>query len=339
MSKSNFFEDQKKKMVEWRKAHISSPENGFQNGLDYEHIIPKILWKETLWPGIRGNLELPKYLIDNNIQAHTGTHNLLSSWINCANLYFPVHQSPSMKLLMVEFLKIKVSGQIVGITDVELEFAFPKDDKLHPSDLLGEMDGSRGSGQTSPDVAFKVKTIDGDGILLTECKYTEHSFYRCSARKINRKSKRINNPDPKRCIIRIQNCDYSPVCHQIVWGRKYLSLLKISALGKSKLKRCPAATSGYQLLRQQALAEGIAQDERYALVASTVAFDSRNLVLKGCLRSTGINDFQTGWGKLFDGKTIFKTWSHQDWVQFVRDNQVNGEFNDWLTYLKERYDY
>jgi hypothetical protein len=58
-----------------------------------------------------------------------------------------------------------------------------------------------------------------------------------------------------------------------------------------------------------------------------------------CLRSTGIDDFQTGWGKLFDGKAIFKTWTHQQWVQFVRGNQKDGEFNKWLEYLSERYGY
>lgn len=105
------------------------------------------------------------------------------------------------------------------------------------------------------------------------------------------------------------------------------------------MKRCAAATAGYQLFRQQALAEGIANSGRYSLVASTVAFDERNTSLKGCLRTTGIDDFQTGWGKLFDGKALFKTWTHQQWVKFVRDNQVNGELDDWLNYLNKRYNY
>jgi hypothetical protein len=339
MIKFDFSEDQKKKMVIWRKGNISSPENGFQNGKAYDHIIPKNLWKETLWSGVRKESVLPKYLLDNNIQAHAGTHNLVSSWVNSANLYFPIRNNESLTKLMLEFLKRHVSDQITEITDVELEFAFPKSDELHPAILLGEMDGSRGSGQTSPDVAFRVKTIDGEGIILTECKYTEHSFYGCSARKIDEESKRINNPDPDRCMKRVQDCDYSLVCHQTVWGRKYLSLLKISEFGKTKLGRCPAATAGYQLLRQQALAEGIAQNGRYSFVASTVAFDNRNADLKGCLRTTGIDDFQTVWGELFKGKAIFKTWTHQEWVQFVRDNQINGEFDNWLEYLNERYGY
>ncbi len=341
MKKFSFSANQKEKMAIWRKDDISTKEQGTQSKdrktgkpIYHAHIVPKKYWIETLWKDIR--LSLPKYLEINGITAHTGTHNLVSSWITCANLYFPIDKSSSLRHLMLKFLKKKVSPKILEITDVQLEFAFPKGDKLHPSLLLGEVDGSRGSGQTSPDVAFKVKTADGEGIVLTECKYTEHSFYGCSARKIDKEAGRVNNPDPKRCMQKVSDCDYSSVCHQAVWGRKYISLIKYSEFGKGSLTRCPAATAGYQLLRQQALAEGIAQYGKYPFVASTVAFDNRNTDLIGCLRATGIDDFQTGWGKLFDGRAIFKTWTHQDWVQFVRDNQNEDEFNDWLGYLDER---
>jgi hypothetical protein len=345
MEKLDFSTSQKIQMVAWRKVNILTKEV-FQSknsktgeSITHSYIIPKNLWKETIWSGIRDDSKLQKYLRDNKIQAHTGTNNLVSSWVNCANLYFPIRENESLKHLMLEFLKQKISDSIVKIEEVELEFAFPEEDELSPTNLLGELGGSRGSGQTSPDVAFKVITKIGKGLVLTECKYTEHSFYGCSARKVDNKLVRINNPDPKRCMEIVMDSNYAAVCHQSVWGRKYLSLLEISEFGKNKLERCPAATAGYQLLRQQALAEGIAKSGRYSLVASTVAFDNRNTDLKGCLKTTGIDDFQTGWGELFTGKAVFKTWTHQEWVQFVRDNQLNGEFNDWLTYLNQRYGY
>ena len=135
------------------------------------------------------------------------------------------------------------------------------------------------------------------------------------------------------------SCNYESICHQTVWGRKYWSLLKLSGTGKNTLKRCPAATAGYQLFRQQSLAEGIMHSGDYSLVVSSVAFDNRNEGLKRSLKRTGIADFQTGWGEIFEGKAKFKTWTHQEWVQFVRENQIKGEFNDWLNYLKERYNY
>jgi len=340
MKTQTFKESQKEWMIEWRKIHLSQiQEFGKQNGKYYPHIIPR---EKDHIKHVLCKLcdKLPVYLEENpDIQAHTGTHNLLSSWITAANLYFPIRVNDSLQKLMLKFLQKHVSTEIIEITDVELEFAFPLGNKLNPEALLGELGGSRGSGQTSPDVAFLVKTKTGKGIILTECKYTEHSFYGCSARKIDETKDRINNPDPKRCLKPSNACDYSSICHQKVWKRKYLSLITFSESAKNKLKYCPAATAGYQLLRQQALAEGIAQSGEFDLVASTVAFDGRNADLIGCLRTTGIHDFQNDWAGLFDGKALFKTWKHQEWVQFVRDNQMNGEFADWVEYMDERYGY
>ena len=328
---------QRENMIIWRESNISTQEKGFQNGNSYDHVIPGRIWKENLWNGIR--VTLPQYLEDEAIQPHTGKNNLLSSWVNCANLYFPIRNNESLKQLMLGFLQQNISDQITEITEVELEFAFKKGDSLHPSILLGEQDGNRGSGQTSPDVAFRVKTKGGKGLILTECKYTEHSFYSCSARRKEDKGDKKGNKHPERCMLVANECDYKSVCHQTVWGRKYLDIITFSNNLITKLKRCPAATAGYQLLRQQALAEGIAIDKSFNLVASTVAFDERNYALIGCLRTTGVENFQKGWGELFDGKAIFKTWTHQEWVEFVRTNQKNDEFKDWLSYLNERYNY
>jgi hypothetical protein len=337
MKKLSFSDDQKARMLIWRNDHISSKENGFQNGKDYPHIIPKRLWKENLWIKIRE--ELSEYLDRYDIQSHTGTHNLVSSWITCANLYFVIQKNEFMRDLMLKFLKEKVSDQIVSIVDIQLEFAFPEDDQLHPSALLGEKDGNRGSGQTSPDIAFIVKTISGNGLILTENKFLEHSFYACSGRRTNSKGDHEGNPDPARCMIGCKDYDHQFNCHQTKWGRKYWSLLNLSVFGKTTLKRCPAATAGYQLFRQQALAEGIAQSGRFSLVASTVAYDERNNDLIGCLKSTGVSEFPKVWGKLFEGKALFKTWTHQEWVQYIRDNQKGQELNDWLGYVNERYGY
>lgn len=334
-----FSHQQRDSQREWRKQHVSSPVWGSQNGTNHEHIIPKAEWLQTVWEGIRRDLE--QYLIENKIHSHTGTHNLLSSWVLCANLYFPARLNPSMKRLMTEFLKQHVSSTIKEITCVELEFAFPAGDTLHPSLLLGEQDGNRGSGQTSPDVAFKVATETGVGIVLTECKYTEHSFYGCSARRTDTRGEKKGNPDPSRCLKGGTAYDYASICHQLsaTWGRKYWQFLKLAPVARKKLNRCPAATAGYQLFRQQALANGIYQSGQYDLVASCVALDGGNTTLLNSLKSTGIADVQTEWGPLFDGSILFRTWTHRQWVEFVRANQTNGEHDSWLKYLNERYGY
>lgn len=331
----SFREQQKNIQEKWKHGHISNPKCGIQNGGKYSHIIPKKIWLETVWPGIKG--ELPKYLASHKIQPHTGIHNLLSSWVVSANLYFPIRLHSSLKELMVKFLNSKLNVSITCISEVELEFAF--EDNLSPSQLLGEVGGSRGSGQTSPDVAFLVSIGNESGLILTECKFTEHSFYPCSARREESKGDKEGNQDPSRCMKRANGYNYRNICQQSVWKRKYWDLLKLSEYGEKVLTRCPAATAGYQLFRQQALAAGILSNSSFNLVASTVAFDERNTSLVKSLRSTGVEDFQTDWGKLFAGEVVFKTWTHQEWVQFVRNNQVDNEWDDWLNYLKERYGY
>ncbi len=83
------------------------------------------------------------------------------------------------------------------------------------------------------------------------------------------------------------------------------------------LRTCPAATAGYQLFRQQALAEGIATSAKYEFVVSCLAVDERNEDLRTCLAKTGIADIRQ-WGALFKGKASFSVFTHQDWVHWVR---------------------
>lgn len=334
---TNFNLDQRKAQVAWRKENVRDTEKGLYKGEPQEHIISKEYWMETLWSGIRK--DLPEYLEDNNIKLHAGANNLVNSWALSANVYFPIHQNEALKKLMLDFLKQRVSDQIVEIFDVVFEFAFPENTPFHPSILLGETGGKKGSGITATDVAFLVKTKTGKGLILTTSKFTEHSFYTCSARRTNKKGTQKGNPDPTRCMQPAADCNYESICHQTVCGRGYWSLLNLSEAGKKSLKNCPAATEGFQLFCKQAFAEGIMKSGDFSLVVSAVAFDGRNEDLKGCLKETGIDDFQTGWGDVFDGDATFKSWTHQDWVQFVRENQVNGECDDWLSYLKERYNY
>ena len=334
---TNFNLDQRKAQIAWRKKNVIDKEKGLYKGVPQEHIISKEHWTETLWSGIRK--DLPQYLVDNDIKLHAGANNLVNSWAVSANVYFPIHQNKALKGLMLEFLKQRVSSEIVELYDVIIEFAFPEDSPLHPSNLLGETGGKKGAGITATDVAFLLKTKTGNGLVLATCKFTEHSFYTCSARRTNRKGDQKGNPDPSRCMQAAADCNYESICHQTACGRDYWSLLNLSEIGKKTLKNCPAATEGFQLFCKQAFAEGIMKSGDFSLVVSAVAFDDRNQELKGCLKETGIDDFQTGWGEAFDGDAVFKSWTHQDWVQFVRENQVDGEFDDWLTYLKERYNY
>lgn len=328
--------------IEWRKNNPISQVPGKQNKQFYDHVLHMPMWQDNLFPQIAGDSlnSLPTYLKDSNITKHTGSHNLLSSWIVCANLYFPFRDELGRQLLS-GFLQEYVSDEIIEVTNVELEHAF-NDPLLTPKTILGEDDGLRGSGQTSPDVAFEVKTKQGNGIVLVECKFTEHNFYPCSGRKKNAGGK-LPNPDMKRCDDAVGVLENpSEQCHLYKWGRKYWDYLAPIADIKifMNMNKCPAATAGYQLFRQQALAEGIKETGKLAFSFSAVAYDARNLGLMRCLsRSTSINNIKTDWEKVFRGKAGFAVFTHQDWVNWVNADTSSYQYIDWLNYVKGRYQF
>ncbi|MFH1370836.1 MAG: hypothetical protein ABII09_06075 [Planctomycetota bacterium] len=327
----DFDEEVARQQVDWRTKHVQCKEQGVQNGLKRPWILPENHWKDGLWEGIKESL--PKYLVKEGIKRHTGCHNLKSSWMLCANLYFPFRDDKEM---LACFLNKYVSDRIRTVDRIELEY---EDDKLKPTELLGEPQGIRGANQTSPDVAFVVN--GGRGLILTENKYTEHSFYPCSGRK-----PKYHNPDIKRCLD-IEKVMGNPkdTCYMNDWddgkrtNRKYWDFIKFSENATGTLKKCPAATAGYQLFRQQSLAEGIAQNGDYEFVISCVAYDQNNQALISCLKSTGIDDFRIGWGGLFKGKAGFASFSHQQFVNWVRENDFKGKWKTWLQYVKNRYSY
>jgi hypothetical protein len=330
----SFNEHMSNLQTKWRHENLTVKGDGKQNGKSYPWILPKSNWHHGLWEGVRGPLD--EYLSpERGVQVHTGVHNLKSSWALCANLYFPFRED---KKLLAEFLSNRLSLPVKSVEEVELEFAAKA--PLDPSTLLGEPHGQRGQNQTSPDIAFIVTTTSGGrGIILAENKFTEHSFYGCSGRK-----KKYGNPDLNRCM------NFGSVyarpkeqCYQMHWqaegrdDRRYWDWLHatFSDEGRRLLKRCPAATAGYQLFRQQALAEALASRGGYDLVVSAVAYDSRNNTLISSLRATGIDDF-TEWERLFNGTANFKAFTHQDWFKWVADNN-NGTWDGWMEYIDGRY--
>ena len=323
--------------VEWRKKHVTTQEKGSQNGSVHPWILPHNHWQEGLWPGIRRGQpnDLDAYLRAGGIQRHTGVHNLKSSWMLGANLYFAHRLDPAM---LAGFLAATVDSRIVEVEELELEWAAAA--PLDPPTLLGEPAGQRGAGQTSPDVAFVVRLRGGGrGLVLTEVKFTEHSFYPCSGRK-----KEYGNPDSSRCLdVQAVLDDPNANCHLTTWAngtrtnRRYWDYIAVSELGRRTLRRCPASTAGYQLFRQQALAEALARQGEYELVVSCVAYDGRNGPLSGSLKRAGVADFAVEWGGLFEGRSRFATFTHQEWVRWVRDEDAGHRWGDWVDWVEERY--
>ncbi len=316
---------------------MASKEHGEWKGRPYAHILPKDWWEEGLWPGIGRESEdsLPAYLERTKVQKHAGVHNLKSSWILCANLYFPFRGSADGRAMFASFLKRHVAEQIDSLEEIELEHV--ENGELCPSHLLGEEGGTRGANQTSPDLGLKVN--QGRGLMLVENKLTEHSFYECSAWRHKGSSRRRGNPDPDRCKRPAEVLkDRRNQCHQAAWGRRYWKHLVpfIDEETLASLPHCPAMRHGYQLFHQHALAEGIAQSGRYDLVVSAVAVDERNDALDAALRRSGIAGLGQ-WGRLFKGRARFAVFTHQEWVGWVQEHDTEGRWSDWLRYVRSRY--
>jgi hypothetical protein len=327
----------------WRDVpgNVSTAEHGVHNGAKYKHVLPKSAWEENLWPELRKGrrFELAGYLTRRRVQPHTGVHNLLSSWVACANFYFPFGFTDDGKRLLTAFLRDHVDARIRSVSNVELEWA--GEGRLHPSKLLGESGGQRGSGQTSPDVAFEVAAeVNGDlvdGVVLVESKLTEHSFYPCSAKVKKERDGKPPNPDPARCLdVTTLAADPESVCHQAAWGRRYWKHLRPDPAKFSSLKRCPAASAGYQLLRQQALAEGLAANGK-RFVASCVAHDARNDTLLNCLKGTKI-ETPAQFADVFQGSVKLTLFTHQDWWAHVRRSGGN-HWEAWVAWIADRYQF
>ena len=323
--------------IGWRKANIASKECGRWQGRQYPWILPEGSWEEGLWPGIRTGSDnsLPAYLESTGVQKHEGVHNLKSSWVLCANLYFPFRGTADGKALFASFLKRRVATEIDSLEEVELEYA--EDGELHPSRLLGEEGGNRGANQTSPDLGLLVNM--SRGLVLVESKFTEKSFYECSAWRHEGSSRRSGNPDPDRCHRPAEVAkNHADQCHQVAWGRKYWEHLApvVDETAFASLRHCPAMRHGYQLFRQQALAEGIAQSGRYGLVVSAVAFDERNDDAEAALKRGGIAGLRQ-WGQLFRGRARFAVFTHQEWVRWVQEHDAEQKWSDWVSYVNSRY--
>jgi hypothetical protein len=324
------------RQVRWRREHVSTDEPGVQNGVTYPWLLPRWAWQESLWPPLRGDGpgSLRAYLTASRVRPHSGVHNLKSSWVSGVNLYFPFGWSEGGRSLLAGFLRERVDARIRSVESLDLEWA--GDRELSPRTLLGETGGTRGSGQTSPDIALRVN--GGEGLVLVENKLVEHSFYPCPARTGSGSVTRPGNPDQARCDdVRALLADPER-CHQVALGRRYWHWLHaaVRAEAWAALPRCPAATAGYQLLRQQALAEALARSGRYGFVVSAVALDARNRRLARSLAPGGIDDVRD-WGGLFRGAAAFVVFSHQDWVRWVRAHAPEGAWCAWSAWIAERY--
>ena len=343
-TKETFDQQVESYQISWRrKNRLLEGKWSFYRGKPREHILLEDSWMQAIWEPIRDALS--QYIAVNNIQPSSQKNNLKSSWVQCINLFFPLRCNPDMKRLFMSFLTRRLGIKVISIEALEFEYAAPGN--LEPKRLLGEHGGSRGSGQTSPDVAVIFGCEDGkSGIYLVENKYTEHHFYKCSGADTKQSRSHIkmelppnHNPDRCRDVKEVYRNPHS-MCHQQEWGRRYWDLLR-NSIDEDSLKTlevCPALTDGYQLFRQQAYAQGIANSGLFDFVISGVVYDQRNAALIGCLKGVGLENFANDWPRLFNTSVKFHCFTHQELVSWITRSRSNF-IKEWGKYVIDRYDY
>ncbi len=69
--------------VAWRRRNVSSKKMGIWRKTAYPWILPRNLWEEGLWPGIRtrSNNALTAYLKQARVQKHSGVERQLPGGI------------------------------------------------------------------------------------------------------------------------------------------------------------------------------------------------------------------------------------------------------------------
>jgi len=79
----------------------------------------------------------------------------------------------------------------------------------------------------------------------------------------------------------------------------------------------------------------IAQLRRYEFLFSAVAYDQRNTTLQKCFEKKGLANIITDWQTLFP-RSIARcaSFTHQEWVAWVAEHDTDGDWIDWLEYVK-----
>ena len=70
-----------------------------------------------------------------------------------------------------------------------------------------------------------------------------------------------------------------------------------------------------------------------------MVYDERNTgLMLSMKRSTGITDIRSDWSPLFSGKANFSIFTHQAWVDWVKEHDPQGRWKEWIEYVTQRYD-
>jgi hypothetical protein len=301
---------------------------GKWQGKEYRHILPRQLWDLNLWEPIRASARI--HFLEQGISWHEQRHNLLSSQIQCVNVFYPLRdQQALLAAVLVDRLP-----QLARVGSIHFECTGDQD-------YLNEH-GGRGRMRTSADLA--VEWFDGQNsrnLLLLEYKFTETGFGDCGG------AKSTGNKDKSRCR-RAREIVEAPgrMCYLVQpKARPYweIALASDGPLRAELLAResyCPFRYDFYQLMRNQFLAHQIQSDPDSGFDSATfgvIYHDANENLLRMGHPFGGQRNPLKAWSGLLREPKRFMWFTVQELLAGV-DAKLPSHLAEWRAFLRARYE-
>ena len=301
---------------------------GKWQGKEYRHILPRELWDLNLWEPIRASARI--HFLEQGISWHEQRHNLLSSQIQCVNVFYPLRDAQE---LLGSFL-VNYVPRLMRVGRMHFEYIGDKNYLKEP--------GGRGSMRTSADVAVEwFDAANSRNLLLLEYKFTEREFGRCGGATSR------GNRDKSRCR-RASEIISAPgkMCYLVEpKGRPYwdIALAPDGPLNAGVLaseSHCPFRYDFYQLMRNQFLAHQIESDPGSGFDSVTFGVvyhrDNEHLLRMGHPFGGERNPL-TAWRSLLREPKRFIWFTVQELLEAV-DAKLPSRLAHWRAFLRARYE-
>lgn len=325
---SDFRSKMESAAVRHKEADLGVRKRGTWRGKEYGHILPPDLWELNLWGPIRAAARA--HFLEEGISWHQQRHNLLSSQIQCVNLFYPLRDANA---LPAEFLA-KHLPTLTRVGDVHFEYIGDKNYLNEP--------GGKGAMRTSADVAIEwFDAANSRNLLVLEYKFTEKDFGPCGGATSR------GNKDKSRCR-RAGEIIEAPgsMCYLVdPKDRPYweIALSRNGPLKTDLLAResyCPFRYDFYQLMRNQLLAHKIESDPDSGFESATFGAvyhqDNEDLLRMGH-PFLGEPNPLIAWKSLLREPKRFIWFTVQELLQAV-DAKLPPELRGWREYLRARYE-
>jgi len=301
---------------------------GKWQGAEYRHILPPELWDLNLWEPIRDSATA--HFREEGISWHNQRHNLLSSQVQCVNVFFPLRDAQELLgPVLVNYLP-----RLARVGRMHFECIGNKNYLNEP--------GTRGRMRTSADVALEwYDAHNSKNLLLLEYKFTETAFGGCSG------AKSPGNKDKSRCR-RASEVAGAPdrMCYLVDPHRRpywEIALASDGPLRPDLLAResyCPFRYDLQQLMRNQFLAHQIESDPGSGFDSATFGVvyheDNEQLLRMGHPFGGERNPF-TAWRGLLRKPGRFIALTIQELLASV-DSRLPSDLARWREFLHARYE-